>query len=206
MPDYHRTLRMENLVVNRNNTMIFLLLFVFITVGSQIAFADNYKIENVTGNVYRFITDRYRSVFLVTEDGILITDPLNSEAAGWLKKELKSRFDLPIKYIVYSHNHSDHVYGTEVFKDSQAIVISSQLAKQDLILTRAKTVMPDISFQKTMRISLGDNEVELRYHGPNDGRGSISILFKPEKVLYVVDWIVVAECPGKNCGVMIFRV
>jgi len=157
---------------------------------NQPAYANEYKIEKVTGSVYRFVADRHRSVFLVAEDGILITDPMNTKAATWLKKELKSRFDLPVKYVVYSHNHSDHIYGAEVFKDSRAIFVSSQLARQDIVVTRAKTVIPYVAFQEKMDITLGAHQIELRYHGPNDGRGSISILFKPEKVLFVVDWIV----------------
>ena len=157
---------------------------------NQLAYANEYKIERVTGNVYRFVSGRHRSVFLVSENGILVTDPLNTRAATWLKKELKSRFDLPVKYVVYSHNHSDHIYGAEVFRDSRAVFVSSQLTRQDIIVTRAKTVIPDVTFQEKMNITLGKNQVELRYHGPNDGRGSISMLFKPEKVLFVVDWIV----------------
>ena len=180
------------------NLLILFLLFVSAVGGNRSASAGEYKIEKVTGNVYRFVADRHRSVFLVTEKGILITDPLNAEAATWLKKELKKQFKLPVKYVVYSHNHSDHVYGAEVFKDSQPIFISSQPAKQDLVVTRADTVMPDITFEETMHVSLGDNEVELRYHGPNDGRGSISMLFKPERVLFVVDWIVIGRMPWQK--------
>lgn len=180
------------------NILILLILFVSSVGGNLSASAGDFKIEKVTGNVYRFVSDRHRSVFLVTEKGILITDPLNVEAATWLKKEFKKRFKLPVKYVVYSHNHSDHVYGAEVFKDSQPIFISSQPAKQDLVVTRANTVMPDITFEKTMNVSLGDNEVELRYHGPNDGRGSISMLFKPERVIFVVDWIVIGRMPWQK--------
>ena len=180
------------------NILILFLLFVFSLGGNRSASAGDYKIEKVTGNVYRFVADRYRSVFLVTEKGILITDPLNVEAATWLKKSLKDRFNLPVKYVIYSHNHSDHVYGGVVFKDSQPIFIASQPAKQDLAITRANTIIPDITFEETMRITLEDNEVELRYHGSNDGRGSISMLFKPEKVLFAVDWIVIGRMPWKR--------
>ncbi len=148
------------------NILILFILFVFTVGGNRSSSASEYKIEKATGNVYRFVADRYQSVFLVTEKDILITDPLNAEAATWLKKESKKRFKFPVKYLVYSHNHSDHVYGAEVFKDSQPIFISSQSAKQDLVVTRANTVIPDITFEERMNVSLGDNEVELRYHGP----------------------------------------
>lgn len=180
------------------NILILFVLFVSAVGWTQSTLANDYKIEKVSGNVYRFVADRHRSVFLVTENGILITDPLNTEAATWLKKALKDRFNLPVNYVIYSHNHSDHVYGAEVFQDSQPVFIASQLAKQDLVKTRANTVIPDITFEETMRVTLGDNEVELRYHGPNDGRGSISMLFKPERVLFVVDWIVIGRMPWQR--------
>jgi hypothetical protein len=63
------------------NILILFILFVFTVGWNRSASASEYKIEKVTGNVYRFVADRYRSVFLVTEKGIVITDPLNAEAA-----------------------------------------------------------------------------------------------------------------------------
>lgn len=177
---------------------LFILFIVFISSQFQAGAAEQYSLEKVTGNVYRFINDRHRSVFLVTKNGILITDPMNTEAGTWLKQQLHNRFHLPVRYVVYSHNHSDHEYGGEVFKDAQTIFISSRLARQDLKTTHAETVLPDIAFQQELSVFLGENTVELRYHGPNDGRGSISMLFQPEKVLYVVDWIVVGRMPWQK--------
>lgn len=175
-----------------------ILSIIFIAFGFQAGAAEQYSIEKVTGNVYRFVNDRHRSVFLVTKNGILITDPMNKEAATWLKDEMHKRFKLPVRYVVYSHNHSDHVYGGAVFNNAQTVFISSRLARQDLQATHADTVLPDITFQQEMSVFLGENTVELRYHGPNDGRGSISMLFQPEKVLYVVDWIVVGRMPWRK--------
>ena len=71
---------------------IFLLLSVS---WSHFAIAGNFKIEKVTQNIYRFVVNRHRSVFMVTEKGILITDLLNTEAATWLKRELKDEITLP---------------------------------------------------------------------------------------------------------------
>ena len=57
-----------------------LFLFTVSLIFSPGAYAD-YKIENVSGNIYRFIDDRHRSVFAVTSEGIILTDPLNPKAA-----------------------------------------------------------------------------------------------------------------------------
>jgi glyoxylase-like metal-dependent hydrolase (beta-lactamase superfamily II) len=166
--------------------------------GSIVETANDYKIEKVKGDVYRFIDDRHRSVFLVTREGIILTDPLNFSAANWLKLELKKRFNIPVKYVIYSHNHSDHIYGANVFNDSGAIFVAHELAAQDIRRTKADTIQPTVTFKDDMVISLDGHTVELRYHGPNDGRGSISMLFQQEKLVFVVDWIVVGRMPWQK--------
>ncbi|CAA0112362.1 2,4-dinitroanisole O-demethylase subunit alpha [BD1-7 clade bacterium] len=162
------------------------------------AVADDYRIEKVKDNVYRFVDDRHRNVFMVTEDAIIATDPINTRAATWLKAEIKKRFNKPIKFVVYSHNHTDHVYGGEVFKSPDTRFVAQELARQDLAITHANTVIPDITFKDAMHLYSGTNSVELKYWGDNDGRGSISMLFKPAKVMYVVDWIVLGRMPWQK--------
>ena len=181
-----------------HSSLLFLLIALLIALSSSITTANEYRIENVKGNVYRFVDDRHRSVFLVTDKGILLTDPLNISAAKWLKKELSKRFNVPLKYVVYSHNHSDHIYGAEIFSSVQPTVIAHELASQDIHITQTKAVLPDITFKEEMTVKLGGHSVELRYHGPNDGRGSISMLFQPEKLLFVVDWVVVGRMPWQK--------
>ena len=54
------------------------------------------------------------SVFLVTPDGVIVTDPINAEAATWLEAEIARRFDQPVKYLILSHDHRDHSAGGEL--------------------------------------------------------------------------------------------
>ncbi len=39
------------------------------------------------------------AVFAVTPAGIISTDPINAEAAQWLKAEFLGRFNRPVKYL-----------------------------------------------------------------------------------------------------------
>ncbi|QHJ11838.1 2,4-dinitroanisole O-demethylase subunit alpha [Paraglaciecola mesophila] len=160
--------------------------------------ALSYEIEPLDDGLYRFVDDRHRSVFLITEDGALVTDPMNTKAATWLKNQIKQRFNVPVKYVVYSHNHSDHIYGAEVFNHPDTVFIAHQLAAQDIHNTSANTVAPDITFENDMLLTLGTNTVRLTYHGPNDGRGSISMLFEQQQLLFVVDWIVIGRMPWQK--------
>jgi glyoxylase-like metal-dependent hydrolase (beta-lactamase superfamily II) len=154
-----------------------------------------FSIEPMKDDVYRFTAGHYRSVFMVTDEGIFLTDPISEEAATWLRAELRRRFDAPIRYLAYSHNHVDHVLGGEVLAREGVTVIAHEHAAEDLRWTRAPTAMPDLTFSDELVIELGDSRVELRYHGPNNGRGSVSMLFLPARVLFVVDWIVLGRMP-----------
>ncbi len=61
-------------------------------------------------------------MFLVTDEGIILTDPINPGFATWLKSELDSRFGVPVRYVLYSHHHGDHASGGDVFANSARFV------------------------------------------------------------------------------------
>ncbi|WP_115717113.1 MBL fold metallo-hydrolase [Gallaecimonas mangrovi] len=161
--------------------------------------AEEYKIEPVTGGLYRFTAGHYESVFLVTDQGILLTDPLNDKAATWLHKALKSRYpNTPIRYLIYSHNHVDHALGADKLVDPTTVLVSQALAREDMAHTKLPVKLPDLVFNDKASIYLGNTQVTLQYWGTNNGRGSISMLFEPQKVLYVVDWVVLGRMPYKD--------
>ena len=80
------------------------------------------SIVNLTGDLYRGQNGVHHNVFLVTEEGIIMTDPINREYATWLKAELDSRFGVPVRYVLYSHSHWDHASGGEVFADTAEFI------------------------------------------------------------------------------------
>ena len=160
--------------------------------------AQALEIEDLGDGLYRFIDDRHRSVFLITPQGAIVTDPLNKKAATWLNEQIKTRFNVPVKYVIYSHNHSDHIYGAEAFKSPHTTFVAHTLSAQDIKNTQMKTVTPDLTFDDELVLTLGDSSVKLNYHGPNDGRGSVSMLFEKQKTLFVVDWILIGRMPWQK--------
>jgi glyoxylase-like metal-dependent hydrolase (beta-lactamase superfamily II) len=81
------------------------------------------EITKIKDEVYRFRNNNHYSVFAVTPAGIIATDPINAAAATWLKEEMKKRWpDKPIKFVVYSHDHADHISGGEVWTDTATVV------------------------------------------------------------------------------------
>ena len=80
------------------------------------------EITKITGEIYRFRNNNHYSVFAVTRAGVIATDPINAEAARWLKAEIKTRFNQPIRYAIYSHDHADHISGGQEWIDTATVI------------------------------------------------------------------------------------
>ena len=75
-------------------------------------------ITEIADDLYWAQNDNHYSVFLVTDDGIILADPINTDFAAWLKTEIADRFGVPVRYVLYSHHHWDHASGGSVFEDT----------------------------------------------------------------------------------------
>ena len=79
-------------------------------------------IVNITGQLYRAQNNNHYTVFLVTPEGIIMSDPINRDFSRWLKAELASRFKVPVRYLLYTHSDWDHASGGVVFADTAEFV------------------------------------------------------------------------------------
>ena len=146
------------------------------------------EITRITGEVYRFRNNFHYSIFVNTPDGIILTDPINADAAGWLKAELARQFGRPIKYLVYSHDHADHIAGGQVFADT-ALVVAHENAKSVIIGERRPTAVPALTFGDRMTIELGGTVMELSWVGRNHSDNSVVVRLPQERLVFAVDFI-----------------
>jgi glyoxylase-like metal-dependent hydrolase (beta-lactamase superfamily II) len=86
-------------------------------------------IVQVDGDLYRAQNNQHFTVFLVTPEGIIVSDPINREFATWLRGELEQRFAVPVRYVLYSHHHWDHASGGAVFADTAEFVGHEAMAE-----------------------------------------------------------------------------
>lgn len=146
------------------------------------------EITKITGEIYRFRNNNHYSIFAVTPEGVIATDPIDAGAAAWLKAEIRSRFNKPIRYVIYSHDHRDHIAGGEVFADT-AIVVAHQRAREVILGEKRPTAVPHITFTDRMDIELGGTRVELHYVGRNHSDNSVVMRFPKERLVFAVDFI-----------------
>jgi glyoxylase-like metal-dependent hydrolase (beta-lactamase superfamily II) len=110
------------------------------------------KVEGTDG-VYIFRNGGAQSMFIVTPAGVIATDPIGygrPEGVQDYINEIKKITSQPIRYLVYSHHHFDHISGGKPFKDAGARVIAQKRAKERLDPLQNPLVVPvDETFDTT---------------------------------------------------------
>ncbi len=160
------------------------------------------KVEG-TDNVYIFRNGNHQAMFVVTKAGVIATDPVaygRPTGGQTYVDEIKKVTSQPIKYLIYSHHHYDHIAGGKAFKDAGAKVIAHERAKERLaVLKDPHTVMPDETVgDKGRTITLGGTKLELKYVGLNHSDSTLVMRLPKEKIIFVVDLIPVASIPGRG--------
>jgi glyoxylase-like metal-dependent hydrolase (beta-lactamase superfamily II) len=162
-------------------------LILTVAVAAAQALAPQFDLTKVTDHVYSFRSGIHRAMVVVTSDGVIVTDPINSGAAKNMMDEIRKVTDKPVKFVIYSHNHWDHVAGAKIFKDQGAKIIQHALAAQKT-RPHPDVVPADETFSDdTHVVTLGDQTIELTYVGPSHGAGMIVMRVPKERVLNIVD-------------------
>ncbi len=151
--------------------------------------------EQLADNLYTFRHGAYRSLFMVTNEGVIVTDPLSPEAAADYRAAIAAVTDQPVRYVVYSHAHWDHARGGKIFKDEGAQFVAQERCVTNMQESpNADVVLPDITFRDQYSVTLGDSSLDLYYFGPSHGTCLIVMIPRPHKMIYTVD--IVTPRPG----------
>jgi len=166
--------------------------------------APSRSITQINGGVYRATNNFHGTVFLVTSEGIVLADPLTMDFAVWLKNELDMRFDVPVRYVIYSHHHWDHATGGSVFADTATFVGHANMLDH-LAMPPATATLADIVGQEApiaaldtngdgivdrneatagnvedIRFTAFDANADGRLTGAEIMRGPVSLVYPPE--------------------------
>ncbi len=144
---------------------------------------------------------------IIGRDGIVVVDTLiSAKEAKRFIKDIRAVSDKPVKYVVNTHDHLDHVLGNSEFAKLGATIVAQSDTKAAMVkngpglLQRAKyfglsdeamigtiVVVPSLTFSDAMEIDLGDRKIELIHAGPSHTAGSIIIYVPDSKVVFAGD-------------------
>ena len=180
--------------------MLRLLTFSLVTAliaGSGAAQDVRRSLSEVTPDIWRFDNNFHVSMVVVTDDGAVVTDPINAEAATWLEGEIASRFGKEVTYMLPSHSHGDHGSGGEVFADTATIIAHENYQKavgQDF----GPTHPADVLFSDKARIEHGGKTFEMTYVGAGHGDDMVVTIVRPDNVAFVVDIVSPGRLPWRT--------
>ena len=140
-----------------------------------------------TDNVYIFRNGNHQAMFVVTPAGVIATDPVaygRPTGGQQYLDEIKKVTDKPVKFLIYSHHHYDHIAGGKAFKDAGAKIIAHKNATAHLKqVNDPHTPLPDESIGNKKVVSLGGTTMELLYLGPNHSDANLVIRLPMEKII-----------------------
>ncbi len=162
--------------------------------------------ERVADDIYVFTSDLYIKVtagVIFTSQGAVVIDTLlfpheTSELVDLVRRRAKNG----VLYVINTHSHSDHVYGTYLFNGAE--VIAHELCRQALQkrgeeelyeaqdripeLAEVQLRLPSITFNKELTLRLGDKTLRLM-HTPGTTSDSIVVYVREDKVLFAGDTV-----------------
>jgi hypothetical protein len=173
-------------VVRALRHSIFCCLAVLLTTGIVLA-ADVVVATTELGNgLYLFRYGEQQSIFLVGSDGVIVTDPLNTEAAEVYRLAIAEVTDKPVVFVVYTTSFFDRIAGGQLFVDEGAEVVAQANCKTNLEATpRADIVPPDITYTDVTTVSAGDVSLELHYFGQSYGTCLSVLIAQPARIMLV---------------------
>src|SRR6478735_3517695 len=98
--------------------------------------------------------DMANACFVVGRDGVAVIDTLGSAVAGReLRDAIRAVTDKPIRYVINTHMHPDHVFGNAAFKEDDPVYVGHHKLARDLAsradryLAINKQMLGDAAFQ-----------------------------------------------------------
>ena len=158
---------------------------------------DAQGVYPVADGVYLFMYRGTNSLFMVTDEGVIATDPIREYAAPIYLDAIRSVTDQPVKYLIYSHWHWDHVEGGHAFRDAGAKILSHEACIPHFTdRPNPKVAMPDETFSGSHTVTLGNRSLELIYLGTN--HSDCLVFMRPDGInaLFVVDLITPGSIGG----------
>jgi quinoprotein relay system zinc metallohydrolase 2 len=151
--------------------------------------------------------------FIVGRESVLVTDLGGSLADGErLHASIAQATKLPIKYVVMSHVHPDHIFGASAFLKDDPVFLGHARLKEALLQRGAyyseklsdifgpertgTVVLPTMEIRDRVEIDLGGRIIEVSAHAPSHTVCDLSLFDKNTGTLLPADLLFVGRIPS----------
>ncbi len=152
------------------------------------------KIRQLKPNLYMITGGGANTLVRVTPEGIIVVDTKNPGGENYMRlmEEIRSVSQAPVKYVMNTQHHPDHVGTNQQFIDAGATVIDLQALKDfEASDPRTKDIpgRATQTFAKDYTLNFGGAKVEAHFYGPGHTGDDTMVYFPAEGVVMVSDQI-----------------
>lgn len=153
--------------------------------------------------------------FVVTPAGVVVIDALGSATlAEELIRAIRAVTPQPIRHVIVTHYHADHIYGLQVFKDAGAEIIAHEggrdylvsdtarlrleASREDLkpwIDAKTRLVPADRWLRADIDLELGGVKLQVRHVGPSHTPEDLAVFLPQQRVLFAGDLVFRGRVP-----------
>jgi cyclase len=202
-----KTPSLSGIMYDRNLKDIFILLMLgtFITFLSlsnlDIAYASHLKINTtkLIDNIYAIHGSGGNVILSIGNDGVILIDDLYAPVTEKLKSVIANLTEKPIKFVINTHIHPDHVGGNEKLGEERVIIVSHDNVRKRLssdqffefinqtIPAMSVKGLPIITFSENMTFYQNDEEIKITHLDNGHTDGDSAVYFTNNNVIHVGD-------------------
>lgn len=154
-----------------------------------------WKIKMLTQDAGIFIGKGGTILFKLHKDGIVVVDSQFPDSANELIGDLKKKSTAPFTLLINTHHHSDHSSGNISFKGlvDKVIAHKNSLTNQKNNAVKNNTedqqLYPNVTFEKSTEIKVGNELIRLDYLGAAHTNGDALVHFTNSGIVHLGDLV-----------------
>lgn len=177
--------------MSRTNYLLIGFLFSGLSIAAPYSAGQptEHETRRIADDVYMFRFRSHNSLFVVTGEGVIAFDPISTEAARIYREEIARVTPQPVRTIVYSHHHADHITGAAELSETAAIIAHAGCHERLAAAPNPEIRLPTQTFTDEMTLNRGNTTVRLVYLGRNHSDNSIVAVLPRQELIFAVDFV-----------------
>jgi cyclase len=164
-------------------------------------------VDKVKENLFVLKGGGGNTAVFVTADGIVVVDAKNPGWGAPILDKIKTLSTKPVKMLINTHTHGDHVSGNVEFPATIDFVAQentkANMEKMPIFKEHGGVGMAKRTFKDKMTIGKGADRIDLYYYGPGHTNGDALVVFPALRTAHIGDLFAGKNLPlvdGDNGG------